>query len=255
MSFKTFMNKNGSTIMLFGSIALTVGAIISAVKKSKEGAKVREEYEEEIAEADGNAQLETEAKINYVKKTAKVYSEAIIFGTAGITLACISHRTDAKKITQLGTALAFNEERVKKLYNYIERKLEPHGMSKKDIERDMAEKDPDAPFTPTEKPRKRYRKEEPVVFKDSYSGTQFESTLKDYYAACDRAELILSRHGAFGLGYNKWMGLLGLQDTPAGATVGWKPGDFKSYIQEAMIDGLPVYIICYKEYPNSEYWR
>ena len=255
MSFKMFLNKNGSTIMTVGSIVLTIGAVFMAVKKSKEGAEVREEFEEEFAKADGNAQLETEARINYVKKTAKVYVKAIACAGGAIVLAYASHRTDAKKIANLGAALAFNEEKVKKLYNYIERKLEPYGMSKKDIERDITEKDPDAPFTPTEKPRKRYRKEEPVIFKDSYSGAQFESTFKDYYAACDRAELILTRHGAFGLGYNKWMGLLGLQETPAGASVGWKLGDFKSYIQESIIDGLPVYLICYKEYPSSDYWK
>lgn len=255
MSFKMFLNKNGSTIMTVGSIVLTIGAVFMAVKKSKEGAKAREEFEEEFTEADGNAQLETEARINYVKKTAKVYREAIVCAGGAVILAYASHRADAKKIANLGAALAFNEEKVKKLYNYIERKLEPHGMSKKDIEKDIAEKDPDAPYAPTEKVRKRYRKEEPVVFKDSYSGAQFESTLKDYYAACDRAELILTRHGAFGLGYNKWMSLLGLQETPAGASVGWKVGDFKTYIQEAMIDGLPVNLICYKEYPNRDYWK
>lgn len=255
MSFRAFINKNGSTIATAGTIILTIGAVFFAVKKSKSGAEAREAFEEKMDAADGNAQLETEARIEYIKDIAVAYKETLICAGTAIILAYTSHKSDAKKIANLGASLALNEEKVKKLYNYIERKLEPQGLKKKDIEKELVEKDPDAQFTPTEKVHKRYRKEEPVVFKDSYLGTQFESTLKDFYAASDRAELILNRRGAFGLGFNKWMNLLGLGDTPAGASVGWKPSEFKVYLQESIIDGQPVMIICYKDNPNSNYWR
>ena len=255
MSFKAFMNKNGSTIAMIGSIGLIIGTVFMAVKKSKEGAQVHDEYEKQMASADGNAQLEAEAKVNYIKKSASVYKEAIVCACGAIILAYISHRSDAKKIANLGATLALNEDKVKKVYNYIERKLEPNGMTRRDIEKDIAEKDTEHQFDPPVKAKKRYRKEEPVTFQDSFSGTRYESTMRDYEAAVDRAELILTRYGAYGLGYNKWRGLLGLEDIPAGATNGWRASEFRPYLQEAIIDGQPVYVICYKEFPNSNYWK
>ena len=253
-SFKTFMNKNGSTIATTGSIVLTIAAVWLAIKKAKEGAEAKEEYDEEFEKAEGNAQLETEAKVNYIKKTVRIYRDSIIAGLIAITCAYISHRTDAKRIANLGAALALNEEKLNKVYKYLERKLEP-GKSKKTIEKDILESDPEAGLEGTSKVKKRYRKEEPVTFQDSYSGTRFESTMKDYDAACDRAELILSRRSGFGLGYNKWRSLLGLEDVPCGAETGWKQGEFRSYLQESMIDCQKIYLICYKEFPNSQYWK
>lgn len=254
MSFKAFMNKNGTTIATAGSIVMTVLAVVFAVKKAKEGAEAREEYEKQFEDANDNAQLETEAKIEYGKKLVGVYKEAIIFATGAAVLAFVSHRADAKKITSLGAALALNEDKVRKLYDYIERKFEPKGKTRRDIEKDIAESDPDSIGEKPVKGRKRYRKEEPVTFQDTYTGNMFESTLKDFDSALDRAELILNRRGGYGLGYNKWRSLLGLEDVPAGATTGWKSGEFKAYLQEAVVDGTPVYLICYQQFPDEKYW-
>lgn len=251
--FKSFMHKNGSTIATVGSIVLTIATVVLAIKSAKEGAVVEKQYQLELKNADSNAQLRTEAKVNYIKNIAKAYAGTIVCASGSILLAYISHKSDAKKIANLGAALAFNEEKVKKLYGYIENKVIPEG---KNADKELVEADPDNKFDGEPiKVKKRYRKEEPVTFRDSYDGTFFESTMKDYYAAKDRAELILSRKDAYGLGFNRWRNLLGLEDTPAGATIGWRPNEFKTYLQEGIQDGIPYYIICYKEYPNSSYWK
>lgn len=251
--FKAFMHKNGTTIATAGSIILTVTAVVLAIKSAKKGSEIEDQYQTDLENADDNAQLQAEAKVNYIKNLAKTYAGTLVCTGGSILLAYISRKADAKQIANLGAALAFNEEKVKKLYNYIEHKVLPEG---KNPSQELTENDPDNKFNNEPiKVHKRYRKEEPINFRDSYDGTLFESTLKDYYAAKDRAELILSRQGAYGLGFNRWRNLLGLEDTPAGSTIGWRPNEFKTYLQEAMQDGVPYYIICYKEFPNSHYWK
>lgn len=256
MSFKSFMNKHGTAIATGGSIILTIAAVVIAIKKSKDGTEARETYQEDLEAANNNTQLVTEAKVEYAKNLVKAYKWSIACAGGAILLAYISNRSDAKKIANLGATLALNEEKVKKLYGYIEKKLAPEGIKKNEIEADIVESDPDNVYEGNPiKAKKRYRKEEPVLFRDSWSDTLFESTMKDYYTAVERTETILVRGKGFGLGYNKWRNLLGLEDIPAGASVGWKPGEFRSYLQQTTIDGQTVYVICYKEFPNSEYWK
>lgn len=255
MSFRAFWNKNGTAIATGGSIILTVAAVIIAIKKAKNGSEIREKYEEDFEDANGNAQLEAEAKIEYAKNLIKTYGSSIACAGGAIILAYISHKSDAKKIANLGAALALNEDKIKQLYGYIERKLEPN-MKKNEIEQDISESDPETCYDGNPiKARKRYRKEDPVIFRDSWSGTKFESTMKDYYTAVERAENILLRSKGYGINYNKWQNLLGLEDTPAGAEVGWKPNEFRSYLQKTTDDGEIIYIICYKTFPNSQYLR
>lgn len=256
MSFRSFMSKHGTAIATGGSIVLTIAAVVIAIKKSKDGAEAEETYKENIEEANGNAQLISEAKVEYVKDLGKAYKWSIACAAGAVLLAYVSNRSDAKKIANLGATLALSEDKISKLYNYIEKKLEPKGVSKREIEEDIVESDPDNVYDNNPvKAKKRYRKEETVLFKDSWDGTLFESTMKDYYVAVDRTEAILLRSKGYGLGYNKWRNLLGLEDIPAGAYVGWKPGDFRSYLQQATLDGQTVYIICYKKFPNSDYCK
>ena len=256
MALKTFLAKHGTALATGGSIILTVVAVVVAIKKAKEGAEIKDQYSEELENADGNAQLQTEAKISYAKNLVRTYKWAIVSSCGAIVLAYISHRSDAKRIADLGAALMLSEEKIEQLYRYSERKLLPMGQTRKDLEKDIVETDPNSQYGDVPiKAHRKYRKEEPVNFKDSYSGIQFESTLKDYESAVDRAEFILRKQDNFGLNYNKWRNLLGLDDIPAGAPVGWKAHEFKSYLKEVMIDNVPYYLICYKEFPNSVYWK
>lgn len=256
MSFKGFMTKHGTAIATGGSIILTITAVVIAIKKSKEGSEAEETYKENLEAANNNAQLVSEAKVEYIKDLFKAYKWSIGCAAGAILLAYISNRSDAKRIANLGATLALSEDKIKKLYGYIEKKLEPEGLNKRDIEEDIVESDPENVYDNNPvKARKRYRKEEPVLFRDSWSDTLFESTMKDFYVAVERTEAILVRGKGFGLGYNKWRNLLGLEDIPAGASVGWKPGEFKAFLQKANIDNQIVYVICYKEFPNSDYWK
>lgn len=252
MKFRTMMDKHGSTIATVAAAVLTVAAVFFAVKSAEKGAKNAEKHQVDVDAAGDNSQLKTEADVKYIKNTIVDYKEAIICATGAIVMACISRGKDAKKIANLGAALAFDEDKIKKLYSYIEGKV--GSKNKKYIEKDIAENDEDLPFDSPIKAKRRYKKEDIATFYESYSGTLFDSSFKDFYAACDRAELISSKPNGE-LGYNKWRALLGLEDIPAGACVGWPKNEFKAYTQESIIDGRTVYVIGYKQNPDSNYWK
>lgn len=251
----SWVKKNGSTIALITAGVLAVISLINVIKASKEGAKVLNEYDEAEAEAEAenNEQKKAEAKIDKIKGLITVYKGPIVLMGLSVVCGALAHKMDLNRIIELGSSLALSERKLDRLYEYVEKKIEG---GKAEVEKHMEGHD-EPPFDNFEraKRKRKYIKEEPVNFKDTYTGTAFESSMNDYYAACDRASYVLSRKGGYGLSYNKFRSLLGLEDIPAGQNVGWKAGEFKSYLQESIIDGEPYFLICYSKFPHSGYWE
>ena len=264
MNFKMFkdtIKKNGPGIATAASIILTGLSVIFAIRKAKEGSELIDEYQEKKTDLE-NLPVDCVKRgdkailmAEYAVKFADVYKESLICAGGAMAGAYLSNKWNGRTIAGLSAALMLNEDKLKKVYGKAEQVFGKGGGD--DLKTAV---NTDVPFdAEPEKARMRHRREEPAVFFESYSGTLFESNLRDVDDGIARAKRLIEKDPRHVLNYNKFRSLIGLEDAPCGVCVGWHRTrvPFNPVTKIVSIDGREVIGIFYNidgEDPSSNYY-
>lgn len=265
MNFKgiaRYFEKNGAGIATTTSIILTGLSVYFAIKKAREGAEIREEYETQkelidvanYVDNDKKAYDRVVLKFGYAKKLAVTYKESLICAAGAMASAFTANKINGNKIAGLAAALAINEDKLRKVYSKAEQ------MFGKDTKTQLKEMvDSDIPFDPDKefvKGRHKHRKEPIERFFETFTHTGFESTAKDVEEAIKKAEEKIKKDPRHILPYNKWRSFLGLEDAPAGVNYGWNRSDpFRAYTKLMIYNGEEYIGIFYEVDPSEDYDR
>lgn len=259
-AIKDSLRKNGPGYATVASIVLTGLSVIFAIRKSKEMAAVIDEYEEKKQDLDA-VPIDCIKKGDYavlageyILKGADAYKETLICAAGAMTCAYLSNRWNGRTIAGLSAALALSEDKIKKIYRKADEIYGKGGAP--DLKEAVDCDNSDIPFdVEPEKARVRHRREETMWFKDSYTGTLFESNCRDVDNAIARAERIIEKDPRHSLNFNKWFSLLGLEDADCGIAVGWHRTHipFKVTQKITEVNGRETIILTYDHRPEEKY--
>ena len=248
---KMFWDKRGPGVATAGAIILAVAGVVNAIRKSRETAKIIDEYEFKAVDCDDKKD-EVKLKVSTAAQIAVEQKEAIACAVGSGFCAWYAFHKQNGTIGALLAAVALNEDKLAKVYSKAEEIFGKNGG--KDL-REAVDCDI-APFDTDDivKTKKHYKKEDAIEgFFESYSGVPFESSSRNVENAITLGER-RSANSNKSLGFDKWMSLLGLDCPPSAAGAGWaKEFPFKPYTEVVEIDGREFIGIFYENQPRHDY--
>lgn len=228
---ETFLNENGPTISMFAAFVTLGVSLYEAFKASKKVVQVEEDFNHDRAEIERKdiPDEEKTSEIKELKATRNIkyllaYKWALASGGASVALMFLCNYLNGAKVATLTTALAFNQNKIKKL---VKNGKEVLGEEKfKEIDNKTLEElmqknfmDEDGPVVIRPDTRTPGMGD---IYVDTYSGVEFQfrgtedELLQVFKRATDKS------YGKVGLPTSKFYSMLGIP-TPPWAWGVWGP--------------------------------
>lgn len=240
---KTFLRRNGSTILTCVGGVGVVATAVMAVKATPKAVRLLEEAKKEKGE--------DLTKLETVKVAGPAYIPSILVGAS--TIACIfgANVLNQKQQASLMSAYALLDSSYKDYKKKVEELYgeEANGRIVEEIAKDKYE---ESDITVSDGKQ---------LFYDDYSGRYFETTMEDVITAeYELNRIVTTQCGAY---LNDFYELLGIEPTEYGDYLGWNAGelfdmywnpwiDFR-HEKVVMEDGLECYILTMLVEPSYDF--
>lgn len=213
-----FCNKNASSLLTAGGIALGGATVVIVAKKAPE-AKERKEAAIKKAKDEGKSKAAT--AVDVVKATLPVYAPAIGTGALSVTCLVASNKISADRLAAMTAAYGVVQD---KLDNYKKTAQEVLGETKAaDLDRKAIERKMEDSKADEEKPEipKNPDEGEKQLCYDVWSDRYFRASADDLRKAENRLNLQLFNGFDEPVTLNDWYDEIGLNQIPAANGWGW----------------------------------